>query len=302
MFFITLPFMLESNWYRQYYLLGNCFVLSNQTRIISPSTVAIKYYMRFQNTDAQPTYSWSVETTSPGLQFQNGQFTSCYFYYPEATLPVLLEKPDSNYVICLVMILIINKYTFGESSTEIAQYIQANVDMVFKNDRTVDFLNYNWKGNELEDDYKKILYLFSFINKRYFRITLIVKKNTNFMDGFLSGDIRVHEDGDFSVKAVLRPVSCKTRQSQIKFEDIDKYFVFIPHEHQKILKEPKTVGIDKKNDWLDEEVLSWSVGQNFELDYQFKAKTIYEDITSNKLNKHYNSLPIYQLYSSYASY
>ena len=148
----------------------------------------------------------------------------------------------------------VNKYTFGELSKEIAQYIQTNVDMVFKNDGTVDFLKYNWKGNELEDDYKKILYLFSFINKRYFRITLIVKKNTNFMDGFLSGDIRVREDGDFFVKAVLPPVSCKTRQSQIEFEGIDKYFAFIPHEHQKILKEPKTiektetVGMDKKND------------------------------------------------------
>ena len=152
--------------------------------------------------------------------------------------------------------------------------------MVFKNDGTVDFLKYNWKGNELEDDYKKILYLFSFINKRYFRITLIVKKNTNFMDGFLSGDIRVREDGDFFVKAVLPPVSCKTRQSQIEFEGIDKYFAFIPHEHQKILKEPKTiektetVGMDKKNDQLDE-VLSWSVDALAE--NLFKKKIIDEE-------------------------
>eukprot|EP01080_Neovahlkampfia_damariscottae_P000374 gene374-6788_t len=111
-------------------------------------------------------------------------------------------------------------YSFGISPDEIKKVIDQKVKMVFNDNGTVDFLGTTWKeAKVVEDGYKNILYLITDVNKRIFRITLIVKKDTkDFMDSFLSGDVRVREDGDFFLKSLLRPVHYDTlRKNPIEF-------------------------------------------------------------------------------------
>jgi hypothetical protein len=53
----------------------------------------------------------------------------------------------------------------------------------------------------------KMLYLLRKENEIIFRIKLTTKLQSNFMDGFVSGEFRsIMEDGDFFLKAVLFPV------------------------------------------------------------------------------------------------
>ena len=58
----------------------------------------------------------------------------------------------------------IKKYSFGEISTEILKFTQNNVEMKFK-DGKVQFLGNGWKGREIVENEKIILYLLSTINQ-----------------------------------------------------------------------------------------------------------------------------------------
>ena len=67
--------MLESNWYRQYYIPTKCLVVKNETKVIPPQTISTRYSLSFQNLDGQPTTAWSIETTK--IKLTTGQTTSC---------------------------------------------------------------------------------------------------------------------------------------------------------------------------------------------------------------------------------
>jgi hypothetical protein len=106
-FFVTLPFMLEANWYKQSFRTTNCQVLFNETSLTTTNHTIIKYRVQFFNNDGQQTITWTHDyPKSAQHQLSNGQVVPCYYFIYETTQPTLLDEPGSNYFVCLVFILI----------------------------------------------------------------------------------------------------------------------------------------------------------------------------------------------------
>jgi hypothetical protein len=152
----------------------------------------------------------------------------------------------------------VTDYSFGKLPNEIDKVINQNVKMVFSEGK-VDFLGKKWEAKVVEDGDKNFLYLISDMNSRIFRITLIAKKDMkDFMDSFLSGDIRVREDGDFFLKSLLRPVHCEIlRETPIQFTIEEDFLKYVPPEHQKNFVKSKTETNGSLN-FSRKSVSSWS--------------------------------------------
>jgi hypothetical protein len=121
----------------------------------------------------------------------------------------------------------IQKYSFEEISTEIQKFTQEDTKMKFK-DGKVQFLNNSWKGREIVENEKVILYLLNTTGQKLFRIKLIIQNGDDFIKNFISGEIRVYQDGDFWIEALLFPKSFSKSKIEVPFEKIDgkleKYF------------------------------------------------------------------------------
>jgi Flp pilus assembly protein TadB len=98
--------MLEANWYKQSFRNTNCQVLFNQTSLTTTNQTIIKYRVQFFNNDGQQTTTWTHEFPKTLHQLSNGQVVPCYYFIYETTQPTLLDEPGSNYIVCLVFILI----------------------------------------------------------------------------------------------------------------------------------------------------------------------------------------------------
>jgi hypothetical protein len=154
-----------------------------------------------------------------------------------------------------------------EKKFQISSFIGKEEQMNFNEDGTVSFMNFIWLGREFENDSYKMLYLLRKENQKIFRIKLTTKLQSNFMDGFVSGEFRSMEDGDFFLKAVLFPVSCTPRNQSVTFKDIGGLLKFIPKEHQ-IVQKVQKVEKDESDDFIN--VKSWSSDEVFDKLIKYK--------------------------------
>ena len=78
--------------------------------------------------------------------------------------------------------------------------------MIFK-DGEVQFLDNIWKGREIVENENVILYLLNTTGQKLFSIKLIIQNGKDFIKDYISGEIRVYQDGDFWIEALLFPKS-----------------------------------------------------------------------------------------------
>jgi hypothetical protein len=157
----------------------------------------------------------------------------------------------------------IKRFSFDKISPEVLKFDTETKKMSFKEGKAL-FLNLEWKGKEIQENQITILYLLSFIDKKIFRIKLICLNGNDFQKDFISGEIRVYEDGDFWIEAVLLLQDYHVAQKEFEFGGVDKNFeVLIPNSNH--LQKKKFWSKDKnyltKGDdqsWTKDEVYSWT--------------------------------------------
>jgi hypothetical protein len=150
----------------------------------------------------------------------------------------------------------IKSFSFDKISPEALEIDTDTSTMSFKEGKAF-FLNREWKGKEVEENQMTILYLLSSIDQEIFRIKLTCLNGNDFKKDFISGEIRVHKDGDFWIEAVLLLQNYHVAEKGFEFGDVDKKLKdFIPHSNH--LKKKIFWSIDENYlSWTKDDVLNW---------------------------------------------